>query len=467
MKKLTSLFTALAIASTLSFPAYAEEAVLTTLTENSNFAFLHDIDDSLTAEEEEKLINAIYNTAGQIDMNVGVLITDEITSDDFTEIIEYSERYYAGVCGKETDGIMLMINNSSYLNWIATSGKGTDIYLPYSADMMTNTGDSFTAGDYYSAIEIFCGDAVKYGKEYSSEHTAETEAPETGTTDEPVFDPDSLEYKVTGGGEYDYLSFEPYIGMYTISIENKVSLLHDLDDSLSAEEEERLILEIIQTTKNIDASVAVVITDDIGTDKSDYGVMDFADVYYEDWCGMNTDGILLLLNNDTKYDWISTSGSCIERYEYDIDYIFDDIWDYVTDGQYAGAINAFCASIEKYNSYNDYYDNDYYYDDGYHTEIFIENIFSVGFVAIFFIVIFVLIFFSVITSSYKLNRNKSAANYMLENSLRFSQQSDTYLRTYTTRTRIQSSSSGGSGRRSGGSHRSSGGGRHGGGGRRR
>ncbi len=464
MKKLTSFITALAVSLALSISAGAESQLINAPTENGCLAFLHDIDDSLTAEDEEKLIFTVSKAAERIEMNVGVLITNKIDSTDFTEIIEYSENYFAETCGEGADGIMLLINNSTYLNWIATSGKGTDVYLPYSAEIMTNMSESFTAGDFYSSVEIFCDDIVKYNEEYPAENdTTELETDYTYN-----FEPDSLEYRATYGRDFDYVNFEPSIGMYTISIDNNISLLHDLDNSLSSEEEERLILKIIQTSTNLDGSVAVVITDDIGQDKSDYGVMDFADVYYEDWCGMDTDGILLLLNNDTKYDWISTSGDFIERYEYDIDYIFDDIWDYVTDGEYATAVNAFCGSIEKYNSYNDYNYNDYSDNDGYHTEIIIENVFSISFVAIFVIVIAIIIFSSVVTSGYKLSKNKSAANYMLENSLHFSQRSDTYLRTYTTRTRIQSSSSGSSGgRRSSGSHRSSGGGRHGGGGRRR
>ena len=173
MKKLTSFITALAVSLALSISAGAEAQLINAPTENGSLAFLHDIDDSLTAEEEEKLIFTVSKAAEKIEMNVGVLITNKIDSTDFTEIIEYSENYFAETCGEGADGIMLMINNSTYLNWIATSGKGTDVYLPYSAEIMTNISESFTAGDFYSSVEIFCDDighvsGFKYFKEYKS-----------------------------------------------------------------------------------------------------------------------------------------------------------------------------------------------------------------------------------------------------------------------------------------------------------
>ena len=215
-------------------------------------------------------------------------------------------------------------------------------------------------------------------------------------------------------------------------------------------------------------NICILITDDIGTDKSDYGVMDFADCYYDKYCGNYSDGILLLINNDNKYDWISSSGNCIDMFYDRTDSIHDALYDYLVDGNYSLACQRFVQEV-KYYSEQEY---DYYDDYDYHFESeHIEDAFGLGFFGFFIAVIAIVIFAGSINSSYKMKRNVSAADYKLKDSLAFSQNTDTYLRTYsTTRTVSSSSSSRSSGRRSGGSsrsHRSSSGGCHGGGGRRR
>lgn len=260
-------------------------------------------------------------------------------------------------------------------------------------------------------------------------------------------------------------------GINTEEIDGHVALLHDLDNSLSKDIEQNAMSYIVEAVEETGLSVCVVITDDIGPDKSDHEVVDYADVYYEKYCGRNTDGILLLINNDTKYDWISTSGKCIDMFYDAIDPIFDDMYDYIVDGNFETAIYYFAKNVvyysnqdyKHYSNYGDDYDgySDSWGDYGEAISINLELLFIAG----VFITIALVIFSNVIKTGYSLNKNKSASPYQLKNSLTFSQKSDTYIRTYTTRTRVSSSSSGHSG--GGRSHRSSGGGRHGGGGRRR
>lgn len=260
-------------------------------------------------------------------------------------------------------------------------------------------------------------------------------------------------------------------GVYTFEVGDNISLLHDLDDSLTEDEEQGIVAVISSITKETGFNIAIVITDDIGLSKSDDAVMDFADVYYEKYCGMNTDGILLLLNNDTKYDWISTSGECIDIFYNDIDAMFDNMWYYLDNGDFTGAITTFCNDVYRYNTQDYDYDYEYHYSYEYSSDDVAEDAFVFIFVGIFFTAIALFILIAVVNNSYKL-KNTNAAQYMLENSLDFSICSDSFIRTYTTRTRISSSSSSGGSRsrsRSSGSrsHRSSSGGRHGGGGRRR
>lgn len=127
---------------------------------------------------------------------------------------------------------------------------------------------------------------------------------------------------------------------------------------------------------------------------------------------------------------------------------------------------------------NQYTTDDYYYDDG--EILFNETSFdALDFVGVLIaiapmmiiplIIIFIIMCASYkkVLSGYRMKHVVSAQPYIMPDSIVLSVQQDSFVREYTTRTRISSSSSGG---RSGGrssSHRSSGGGRHGGGGRHR
>lgn len=459
MRKLTSILIAVMTAAMLPFNAYASGGETYASDINGSTAILYDLDDSLDESDETAAFSAISEAVEETGFNICVVITDDVEGyDDIDETIEYSDSYYKELCGADSDGILLLVNNDTYFNWISAHGEANDVYMSVASEMLANMSDGLVNEDFLSVVQVFCSDVIEYKENYTP-ITAETDT-----------DTDS----VIGDEEIDYSMCVPEDGIYTIPVGENYALLHDLDNSLTEDEESELLDNIIEAANTIDSSVAIVITDDIGFDKSDYGVMDFADVYYENYCGINTDGILLLLNNDTKYDWISTSGDCIDTYEYAIDYIFDDIWDYVLEAEYVNAVEGFCSSVIYYgkvytSDYNNDYSNNYSYEFSYdnYDDIYLEDIFGIFIFASFIIVIALIIFAGIINSGYRLNKNKSVSNYVLKDSLAFSQKSDTYLRTYTTRTRINSSSGSSGSRRSGGSHRSSGGGRHGGGGRRR
>ena len=77
------------------------------------------------------------------------------------------------------------------------------------------------------------------------------------------------------------------------------------------------------------------------------------------------------------------------------------------------------------------------------------------------------VYFS-IKSQYKFKTTPSPTTYVCHNKVKMDVQTDTFLREYTTKTKIETSSGGGGGRSGGGSsHHSSGGSSHGGGGRHR
>lgn len=251
---------------------------------------------------------------------------------------------------------------------------------------------------------------------------------------------------------------------------NDKPIVKILDDYnyLSPKEEEDIISAARSFSDRSDFNIIFVISDDIGSDKSDNGVTNYADDVYDELCGINTDGILLLINNDTKYDWISTSGSCINYYSDNrIDCIFDRIYDDIVSGDYYSACVGFVDECE------------YYYDRGKaNNQIGIESgdgYIEVDFAAYAEPVMFMLvitaiaaaIIYNAITAQYKLKKT-AATTYTVPGSLVLPINTTTSKGIITTR--IYSPRSSGSGGSRGGrssTHRSRSGGRHGGGGRRR
>lgn len=67
----------------------------------------------------------------------------------------------------------------------------------------------------------------------------------------------------------------------------------------------------------------------------------YADDYY-DQHGYGADGILLLVNMGERDIYFSTAGKCIDIFtDYGIEYLVDDVGEYLTDADYAGAVQRF------------------------------------------------------------------------------------------------------------------------------
>lgn len=248
-------------------------------------------------------------------------------------------------------------------------------------------------------------------------------------------------------------------GCYRQSVSDDTAALYDLDGSLSEAEEKELFPMMTELVREMGFSVCVVISDNVGESKTDAQVIDYADLYLENFCGIDGDGILLLINNDTKYDWISTSGCCIDIFsDRDIERIFDYFYDDLKDGNYYNAVNSFCKSLKRYSEN----------DSG---SASLGDLLGLVVMSaawwLFIPVIFTISFVYNIKKRYELRPQKGAGNYLVTDSIHYSEEKkDTFIRSYV---RVESSSSGSrssSGHHSS-THRSSSGGRHGGGGRRR
>jgi uncharacterized protein len=213
--------------------------------------------------------------------------------------------------------------------------------------------------------------------------------------------------------------------------------------------------------------VAVVITDNIGTNKSDSAAEKYIEDFYLAQFGEFTNGVILLVNNDPDSLWnhINAEGECAAIFtSYRIDSIFDSIIDYKINGDIASFIDGFCDEVIYYaglGAVEGYVPNRSQFINEESSGI------DIGAMIIVFLIvdiIIILIFVFAIKAAYKIKPVKCAHSYLNQESVSYRQKSDTYIRTHVTKVRIQSnSSSGGGSGKSGGFSSGSSGGRSGGG----
>lgn len=200
------------------------------------------------------------------------------------------------------------------------------------------------------------------------------------------------------------------------------------------------------TTYNMDM---IIVTIDENNKKS---AMHYADDFYDynDFgIGNSYDGILFLIDMDNRIMWISTTGDRIIRIysDSDIDSILDNCYSYISNEKYYDCANAFItSSIDTYVSYE-------------------KSSFWMGLIAkILFIggssLLIPTVFCLVKKSKHKNIKLATTANeYLDKSSINITHSADKFIRTHTTQTRRESSSSGSS------THSGSSGISHGGGGR--
>ena len=175
------------------------------------------------------------------------------------------------------------------------------------------------------------------------------------------------------------------------------SMVFDYDDSLTDSEEATVNDAIEEAASKYEMNVCIVITDDIGGKSA----MNYADDFYDDLFGIDTDGVLLLINNDTKTDWISTSGSAIKKYDdHDIQQMFDNVTPKLKGNDYKGASLAFVDSLEYSHVSNNNGASGTY------------NWFSAIGISLLISAVIAIIICLFIVSRYKLHKSISATNYV-------------------------------------------------------
>lgn len=217
---------------------------------------------------------------------------------------------------------------------------------------------------------------------------------------------------------------------------------------------------------------------------SDAQTQVFSDHYYENTFGQYTDGIFYFMDFTGKspaYDYMFMSGRAVLQYDSHRDSIFNylDNWlpssgkeDYsVYKDDIRDAIEAFLERLDYYSDASpkdNYYDSgngEYYYYKG--KELYITSAMPVSYrlrplvFAVPIGIIAAVIYYFVMKSTYKFKPSANPSVYVSSEETRFKRREDRFIRTYTTKTKIESSSSGGGGGggHSGGGH-GSGGGHH-------
>ena len=276
--------------------------------------------------------------------------------------------------------------------------------------------------------------------------------------------------------------------------------LYDPDNLFTEMEQEELSRLIRQTSDAADVYVAVYVLNGSEQDMTKSSCISYADDRYDELFnpqyGVDTDGVLLVLNlqmpaSDTgRYLYISTSGMG-QLYYYEelnnpycrCEQMMDHIVNYFPPGQQGDpnqAILAFCNDVERYAKSGaphhaftrDYSSGLYYYEKNGKLVSsktlplsYRLNLFAGLLIGLIAGGLTMLISFLVIKSSYKFRKSLSASNYISDKETTFYQRDDMFIRTHTSKSRIDTDRGGGGGFSGGGSsHSSSGGHSHGGGG---
>ncbi len=220
---------------------------------------------------------------------------------------------------------------------------------------------------------------------------------------------------------------------------------------------------------------------------SDYQTEIFADDTYDEMYGEDTDGVFYFMDftgEKPAYDYISTSGKAVLMYEKHIQSIHDacqkllppsglsDYSEYSND--VANAVSQFLTQLDYYykeKSSGYYYDKSsdkYFYYQGDNLVISYSPPLSVRMRPLIFAlpvgIISAIIFYFATKSRYKFKASANPAVYVSHEETRFINKDDRFIRTYTTKEKIETNS-GGSHSGGGGGHSHSGG--HGGGGSHR
>lgn len=249
-----------------------------------------------------------------------------------------------------------------------------------------------------------------------------------------------------------FISTLIFILSFSFMVKANVNPVVDDANLLSENERNELIEDIEKFREKYNMDAVIVTSNDLeGKTPRDY-----ADDYYDYngyGLGNNKSGLLLLIDMDDRKIWISTSGDAIEYFtDNRIDSIISDISKYLSNGEYFDACNIFLTDIQ------------YYMDsgvpEGQYTYSEEDKTLKIGLIALGVAAVVASISCIVVVNSYKNAKSVSSVNYVDNNSIVFTRRRDTFVNTFTTKTKIEKNNSSGGGGSS--THTSSSGNTHGG-----
>lgn len=391
-KKLLAAFTAVGMALVLLLGASITAAA------EYYYSVLVDLADVLTDDEEDKLLQYLNDTAQLAECNVGVIITNNIHGQTARA---YTEDKFDSTFGKDSDGVMLLINNdydSGYGDWLTAEGNAVERFGKKSDAVLQAMYDGLNSGGFYGAVKGFC------------------------------------DYLRPDGGE---------------SVAYR-AVLNDLDGVLTTSEKDELCALMLNTANEIEVNIGVVITDDL-KGKSDEA---YADDFLDSSFGFGSSSIVFLFNNDRSNmnysDMISACGNGSDKYDRYADRILDRIYDGFGDDDYFSGIQAFCTALKTYDRSGSSTSVDAPVSDFHDKAESFETIIRFLMFPIAISLVIAIVITCSVASTYKRKKPVSAAHYMDKSRTRFLVKTDTFIREFHTSHRVSSSSSGGGGRHSGG-----------------
>ena len=292
-------------------------------------------------------------------------------------------------------------------------------------------------------------------------------------------------YKVTRPQENRHKPFNGDVSQSGIIDNNGVMDDEDMNKELESY--------IQQTASQLEMNICIYIAGEDEKNRSDHDIEIFAMDYYDKKYGEDTDGVLYYLDASGKspaYDYFTMSGKAYFVYDGKTETILDAIFAHLPPSteplknyHVEGAVHGMCdqlkasydlGGISSFKVIQNQDEQTFIYKQG--SQIVVTThkppIVYLAALLIYAVVglIVAAIVYAVVKSRYKFKNGQNASVYVSKSRTRFNENSDVFLRSHTSKHKIESSSSGGSSHRSGGG--GGGGGRsyhgsHGGGGRHR
>ncbi len=233
---------------------------------------------------------------------------------------------------------------------------------------------------------------------------------------------------------------------------NENEKIYDFANLLTDAQETSLYNDIVDFIESHNMDMVVVTIDE----NNKYSAMDYADDFYDYnnfGIGSTHDGLLLLIDMDNRKVWISTTGEAILMYnDARIDTILDYVQPKLTSRNYSGAVSNFISYADNYanagipsGNKNSYIDSDGEYVYRNYKDFF--GILSENLpIIILGAIICTVIFIAIGSSKHKNVKNANRANlYVDKDSINLTGKNDTFVKSNTTKKRIEHESSSGSG----------------------